>query len=72
MFNDPTLSDIKIKQTSNGKAREYFGHKAILRAQSDFFMKTFIGGFKVCSASCQELHCTDPALGSQQYRGGGP
>jgi hypothetical protein len=53
LFNDPTLSDVKIKQISKGKTREYFGHKAILCAQSKFFMKAFTGGFKVRSAPCR-------------------
>jgi len=53
LFNDPTLSDVKIKQICKGKTREYFGHKAILCTQSDFFMKAFTGGFKVRSRAFQ-------------------
>jgi hypothetical protein len=47
LFNDPLLSDVKIKQIHNGKTREYFAHKAILSAQSSYFLKAFTGSFKV-------------------------
>jgi hypothetical protein len=47
LFNNPALSDIKIRQISNGKAREYSAHKAILCNESDYFMNAFTGKFKV-------------------------
>lgn len=52
LFNDPTLSDVKIKQTYRGKTREYFAHKATLCGQSGYFMRAFTGGFKVSSRLC--------------------
>jgi hypothetical protein len=47
LFNDPLLSDVKIKQIHDGKTREYFAHKAILSAQAPYFLKAFTGEFKV-------------------------
>jgi hypothetical protein len=47
LFNDPVLSDVKTKQICNGKTREYYAHKAILCAQSSYFLKAFTGNFKV-------------------------
>jgi hypothetical protein len=48
LYNDPVLSDVKIKQVcDDGKTREYFAHKAILCAQSSYFLKMFTGHFKV-------------------------
>jgi hypothetical protein len=47
LFNDPVLSDVKIKQICNGKTREYHAHKAILCAQSSYFLNAFTGNFKV-------------------------
>ena len=29
LFNNPTLSDVKLKQICDGKTREYYAHKAI-------------------------------------------
>jgi len=29
LFNDPKLSDVKIKQIYNGQTREYYAHKAV-------------------------------------------
>lgn len=47
LFNNPALSDVKIKQIYNGKTREYFAHKAILCKESEYFMNAFTGNFKV-------------------------
>jgi hypothetical protein len=48
LFNDPVLSDVKLKQiSSDGKVREYYAHKAILCFQSGYFMRAFTGSFKV-------------------------
>jgi hypothetical protein len=47
LFNNPVLSDVKIKQISNGRTQEYFAHRAILCNDSDYFMKAFTGNFKV-------------------------
>ncbi|EAT76499.1 hypothetical protein HBI56_230700 [Parastagonospora nodorum] len=60
MFDDPTLSNIKIKQISNGKTREYFRHKARLCADSDFFINSFTIGFKEASNTAVEVHDNDP------------
>jgi len=47
LFNDPILSDIKIRQIYKGETKEYFAHKAILSAHSKWFMRAFTGRFKV-------------------------
>ncbi|KAH3939437.1 hypothetical protein HBH98_231380 [Parastagonospora nodorum] len=60
MFNDLTLSNIKIKQISNRKTRKYFRHKAKLCAQSDFFLNAFTGRFKEASNTAVEVHDNDP------------
>ena len=49
LFDQPTLSDVKIAQTINSSTREYYAHKAILCSQSKYFMKAFTGNFKVRS-----------------------
>jgi hypothetical protein len=41
LFNDPTISDIKLKHTHNGRTREYYAHKAILYFQSTYFLDVF-------------------------------
>ena len=47
MFNNPTLSDVKIKQVYEGKMREYHAHKAVLCLESGYFLNAFTGGFRV-------------------------
>lgn len=47
MFNNPILSDVKIKQVYEGKMREYHAHKALLCLASGYFLNAFTGGFKV-------------------------
>jgi hypothetical protein len=47
LFNNPDLSDVTIKQINAGKVREYYAHKAILSADSNYFLKAFTGSFKV-------------------------
>jgi hypothetical protein len=49
LFNNPVLSDFKIKQVYEGKTREYYVHKAVLCGQSKYFMNAFTGNFEVCS-----------------------
>jgi hypothetical protein len=48
MLNNPTFSDVKIRQISNGEVKEYYAHKAVLCAHSKWFMKAFTGNFNVC------------------------
>jgi hypothetical protein len=47
LFNNPLLSDVKIRQHYKGKVKEYFAHKTVLCAHSQYFMNTFSGSFKV-------------------------
>ena len=47
LFNNPVLSDVTIKQIYKGKVREYHAHKAILCADSSYFLKAFTGNFRV-------------------------
>lgn len=57
LYNNPLLSDIKIRQVSkNGQVREYHAHKAILSADSRFFYKAFTGNFRVSA----RLHLLSP------------
>ncbi|KAF2821943.1 hypothetical protein CC86DRAFT_410338 [Ophiobolus disseminans] len=60
LFNDPVLSDVKIKQTYDGRTREYHGHKAIPCFQSVYFMRAFTGSFNEASEATMELHDDDP------------
>jgi hypothetical protein len=47
LFNNPVLSDFKIKQVYEGMTREYYAHKAVLCGQSKYFMNAFTGNFMV-------------------------
>ncbi|KAF1962334.1 hypothetical protein CC80DRAFT_385177, partial [Byssothecium circinans] len=60
LFNNPVLSDVKLKQIHNGTVREYHAHKAILSQRSSYFMKAFTGNFKEATANTMELHDDDP------------
>ncbi|KAL1798859.1 hypothetical protein ACET3X_002896 [Alternaria dauci] len=60
LFNDPTLSDVKIRQVYKGQTKEYFAHKAILCAHSKWFLKAFTGNFKEASEHTIEVHDDDP------------
>ncbi|KAF2865175.1 hypothetical protein BDV95DRAFT_469311, partial [Massariosphaeria phaeospora] len=59
LYNNPTFSDVKIKQISNGKTFQYYGHKAILCKDSGFFMRAFTGSFKEATGNIIELHDDD-------------
>ncbi|KAF1965183.1 hypothetical protein BU23DRAFT_390900, partial [Bimuria novae-zelandiae CBS 107.79] len=56
LLNNPTLSDVKIKQHYKGKVWEYHGHKAILARGSQFFSNAFTGNFKEATEDVIELH----------------
>ncbi|KAJ4351246.1 uncharacterized protein N0V89_006585 [Didymosphaeria variabile] len=56
LFNNPTLSDVKIKQIYEGKVREYHAHKQILARGSKFFLNAFTGNFKEASGNVIEVH----------------
>ncbi|KAJ8108593.1 hypothetical protein OPT61_g8068 [Boeremia exigua] len=61
LFNNSSLSDVTIKQISvNGQVREYHAHKAILSAESSYFLKAFTGNFKEASDAVMEVHDDDP------------
>ncbi|KAB2110314.1 hypothetical protein AG0111_0g1018 [Alternaria gaisen] len=60
MFNNPTLSDVKIKQVYEGKTREYHAHKVVLCLASSYFLNAFTGNFKEASESTIELHEDKP------------
>ena len=63
LYNNPLLSDVKIKQVSkNGQIREYHAHKAVLGADSHFFYKAFTGNFRV--SACAALSF----IASRAYR----
>ncbi|KAI4624429.1 hypothetical protein J4E83_004103 [Alternaria metachromatica] len=47
LFNNPALSDVKIKQIHKGQTREYYAHKAVLCLESKYFLNAFTGHFKV-------------------------
>ncbi|KAI4938792.1 uncharacterized protein J4E92_000073 [Alternaria infectoria] len=60
LFNNPALSDVKIKQIHEGHTREYYAHKAVLCLESDYFLNAFTGNFKEASEGIMELHEDDP------------
>ncbi|KAI4608030.1 hypothetical protein J4E83_009213 [Alternaria metachromatica] len=60
LYNDPTFSDIKIRQIYKGKVKEYAAHKAVLCAHSGWFMAALTGRFKEASADTIEVHDDDP------------
>ncbi|KAF2000823.1 hypothetical protein P154DRAFT_563001 [Amniculicola lignicola CBS 123094] len=60
LFNNPTLSDIKIKQTYNDKTREYHAHKSVLCLHSTYFLKAFTGNYREASDAEMEVHDDDP------------
>lgn len=47
LFNNPTLSDIKIRQKHNGEVKEFYAHKAVLCTHSEWFTRALTGQFKV-------------------------
>lgn len=49
-FNNPSLSDVVIKQIYNGETREYYAHKAVLCMNSEYFIRAFTGEFMVRDA----------------------
>ncbi|KAH6625363.1 hypothetical protein C7974DRAFT_280672, partial [Boeremia exigua] len=55
LFNNPTLSDVTIKQIAQGKVREYHAHKAILSADSSYFFRAFTDEFKASQPSGSTL-----------------
>ncbi|KAI4638712.1 hypothetical protein J4E93_009740 [Alternaria ventricosa] len=60
LFNNPALSDVKIKQIHEGHTREYYAHKAVLCLESNYFLNAFTGNFKESSEGIMELHEDDP------------
>ncbi|CAN9202243.1 unnamed protein product [Alternaria alternata] len=60
LFNNPALSDVKIKQVYEGQTREYYAHKAVLCLESGYFLNAFTGGFREASESTIELHEDNP------------
>ncbi|KAF1939412.1 hypothetical protein EJ02DRAFT_457009 [Clathrospora elynae] len=60
LFNNPTLSDVKLKQIYQGKVREYYAHKAILCKESAFFLKAFTGKIREATEGVMKLHDDDP------------
>ncbi|KAH7380538.1 hypothetical protein DE146DRAFT_573392, partial [Phaeosphaeria sp. MPI-PUGE-AT-0046c] len=60
LFNDVTLSDVKIIQIHDGKTREYPAHKVALCLQSPYSMKAFTGGFKEASEGVITLKGDNP------------
>ncbi|KAH8641632.1 hypothetical protein IG631_04573 [Alternaria alternata] len=60
MFNNPTLSDVKIEHVYEGKTCEYHAHKAVLCLASGYFLNAFTGSFKEASKSTIQLHEDNP------------
>jgi hypothetical protein len=54
-----------IKQTYKGKSCEFHAHKAILYAQSSYFMKAFTGNFKVSFGAKAHGCIPNKATGSE-------
>jgi hypothetical protein len=53
LFNDPLFSDVKIIQICGEKQVEYYGHRAILSANSRWFYNAFKGPYAVCKYSIE-------------------
>jgi hypothetical protein len=47
LFNNPALSDAKIKQVYNDSIRECYAHKAVLHMESEHFLNMFTSNSKV-------------------------
>ncbi|KAF2123011.1 hypothetical protein BDV96DRAFT_681599 [Lophiotrema nucula] len=63
LFNNPTLSDVKLLQTSsNGQTIEYYAHRAILCESSGYFMTAFTSQFKEATEPAMELKDDDQNL----------
>ncbi|KAI4639676.1 hypothetical protein J4E93_009030 [Alternaria ventricosa] len=60
LYNDPTFSDIEIRQIYKGQVKEYDAHKAVLCAHSGWFMAALTGRFKEASSDTIEVHEDDP------------
>ncbi|KAF2123120.1 BTB/POZ protein [Lophiotrema nucula] len=60
LFNDPTFSDITIRQICDGKVKEYPAHKAVLCNHSNWFKKALTGQFKEASHPTIEVHDDNP------------
>jgi hypothetical protein len=50
LFNNPILSDVKIKLHYKDTVCEYHAHKAVLASGSQFFLNAFTGLFIVRDA----------------------
>ncbi|KAI2480958.1 BTB/POZ domain protein [Pyrenophora tritici-repentis] len=60
LFNDPTFSDIKIRQIYKDKVTKYAAHKAVLCAHFSWFMTALTGPFQEGSASTIDIRDDDP------------
>lgn len=60
LYKDPTFSDITIRQTFQGKHKEYAAHKAVLCNHSGWFMRALTGNFKESSEKIIEVHDDNP------------
>ncbi|USP78078.1 hypothetical protein yc1106_05352 [Curvularia clavata] len=60
LYQDPTFSDITIRQTFQGKHREYLAHKAVLCNHSGWFMRALTGNFKESAENTIEVHDDNP------------
>lgn len=56
LFNNPALSDVKIRQMYKDKVCEYHAHKAVLSLESLYFAKAFTGRFMEALQNIIELH----------------
>eukprot|EP00698_Gefionella_okellyi_P015391 TRINITY_DN4339_c0_g1_i1.p1 TRINITY_DN4339_c0_g1~~TRINITY_DN4339_c0_g1_i1.p1 ORF type:complete len:532 (+),score=99.35 TRINITY_DN4339_c0_g1_i1:200-1795(+) len=60
-LNSPDLADVKINVSYEGETRQFYGHRVILAAGSDFFRAMFAGPFQ--EASIREIALNDLDIG---------
>lgn len=56
LFNNSFLSDITIRQVCDDSSKDYYAHKAVLCAHSEYFMRMFSGNFKVTATLHYEFY----------------
>ncbi|KAF2650715.1 hypothetical protein K491DRAFT_578346, partial [Lophiostoma macrostomum CBS 122681] len=62
LFNNPMLSDVKIVQIFGEERFEYYGHRAILSANSRWFFNAFKGPFVEAQEPVTKVFNDDPDI----------
>ncbi|KAG9194857.1 hypothetical protein G6011_04892 [Alternaria panax] len=67
LFNDPTLSDVKIRQVYKGKTNEYFVHKSHLMCALQLVPQSIYGQFQGTEASKSTIKVLDDDSQNFEY-----